>query len=598
VLTLRQSLLAGLALVLLVALLPAAAWLDRRVGRELESRARADLALAPMRLDDRAATRGDALMMHAKELAAVAGLAAAISADPARAIALANGAPLPSAERRILTDAGGRSITGPQPTQAMIDATRAGGMPVGFIGEDSALYQVSVAPVMDGGEMRGIAGVALPFDQDAASTLAGLTAADVVLVGAGGRVVATTVDDGVAAALAPLATGTAGATVGSEPRQHDVGGARWWTTVEPLDDVGYAVFALSAEETLAVLPQLRRGALLAGLLAAVLALGLGSIAAAAIARPVVKLAAAADQVAQGRFDAPLPPPRLRELARMNRAFERMRGALAARLRELHGANDQLRAERERLQALQSELIQRDRLTVAGRLVTELAHEIRNPVANVRNCLEVIRRATRDRADVARFADLAVDELLRMHELAEQMLDLNRPIDPGASRCDPEDVVLRTADVLGAGEAGSRWPTDVSGAAPAEVAIAPDVLKQVLLSLAQNAREAMPDGGRVAIRLRADGGRVDIDVEDEGPGIPEDVLSRVFDPFFTTKSAVQGVGLGLFIAEGLVRRSGGRVIAGNRDDGAGARFRVELPCARGGVVRRALHAPDQPAGGAA
>jgi signal transduction histidine kinase len=595
VLTLRQSLLAGLALVLLVALLPAAAWLDRRVGRELESRARADLALAPMRLDDRAATRGEALMMHAKDLAAVPGLAAAIVADPAHAVALANGAPLPSAERRILTDASGRSITGPRPTPAMVDAARAGDMPVGFIVEDSALYQVSIAPIMVAGAMRGIAGVALPFDQDAASTLAGLTAADVVLVGAGGRVVATTVDHGVAAALAPLASG---AGVGSEPRQHDVDGARWWTTVQSLDDVGYAVFAVSAEETLAVLPHLRRGALLAGLLAAVLALGLGSIAAAAIARPVVKLAAAADQVAQGRFDAPLPPPRLRELARMNRAFERMRGALAARLRELHGANDQLRAERERLQALQSELIQRDRLTVAGRLVTELAHEIRNPVANVRNCLEVIRRATRDRADVARFADLAVDELLRMHELTEQMLDLNRPIDPGASRCDPEDVVLRTADVLGAGDAGSRWPTHVSGAAPDEVAIAPDVLKQVLLSLVQNAREAMPDGGRVAIRLHVDGGRVAIEVEDEGPGIPQDVLPRVFDPFFTTKSAVHGVGLGLFIAEGLVRRGDGRLIAGNRDDGAGARFRIELPFARSGVVRRVRHAPDQPAGGAA
>jgi signal transduction histidine kinase len=595
VLTLRQSLLAGLALVLLVALLPAAAWLDQRVGRELEARARADLALAPMRLDDRTTTRGDALMMHAKELAALPGLAESLRTDPTRATALANAAPLPSAERRILTDAAGSTIAGPPPTAAMIEAARAGGMPVGFIAQDSALFQVSIAPVVQAGALVGVAGVALPFDQDVASTLAGLTAADVVLVGARGTVVASTVDAGIAAALAPTAADASGS---AEPRTHDVAGHRWWTMAAPLDDVGHAVFAVSADETLAVLPDLRRGAVLAGLLAVVLALTLGTIAAAAIARPVVKLAAAADQVAEGRFDAPLPPPRLRELARMNRAFERMRAALAARLRELHGANDQLRSERERLQALQSELIQRDRLTVAGRLVTELAHEIRNPVANVRNCIEVIRRATRDRADVARFADLAVDELLRMHELAEQMLDLNRPIDPGASRCDPEDVVLRTADVLRAGEAGLRWPTTVSGQAPAEVGIAPDVLKQVLLSLVQNAREAMPQGGRVAIHMRAVDGAIALDVEDEGPGIHAEVLPRVFDPFFTTKSDVQGVGLGLFIAEGLVRRSGGRLSAGNREVG-GARFRIELPAARTSVARSTRRAtPDLPAGGAA
>ena len=107
-------------------------------------------------------------------------------------------------------------------------------------------------------------------------------------------------------------------------------------------------------------------------------------------------------------------------------------------------------------------------------------------------------------------------------------------------------------------------------------LAPDVLKQVLLSLVQNSREAMPDGGVVEVTQEESASGVRIAVADEGPGIPDDVLPRVFDPFFTTKGEAHGVGLGLFIAEGLVRRSGGRLLAGRRADGAGARFVIDLP----------------------
>ena len=67
----------------------------------------------------------------------------------------------------------------------------------------------------------------------------------------------------------------------------------------------------------------------------------------------------------------------------------------------------------------------------------------------------------------------------------------------------------------------------------------------------------------------------VEVADNGPGVRADVLGHVFDPFFTTKGAVQGVGLGLFVAQGLVRGAGGRLTVANQSDG-GARFTVELP----------------------
>jgi signal transduction histidine kinase len=291
---------------------------------------------------------------------------------------------------------------------------------------------------------------------------------------------------------------------------------------------------------------------------------------------VRSLAGAAEGFAHGEPDAPLPTSGVAEVRQMAEAFSEMRVALAARLRDLEAANAELQDRQDRLAVLQGELIQRDRLAAAGTLLAQLAHEIRNPVANVRNCLEVLRRRASDDPEAREFADMAIDELLRMHELTEQMMDLHRPKDPD-TRCDAEAVAREVATLTLAGEPlGSSVQVEVSANGPTQVGISADRLKQVLLNLTRNAAEAMGHSGTVEIHV--DGGldSVVVRVEDDGPGIDEAVLPRVFDPFFTTKDEIQGVGLGLFTAEGLVRTYGGRISAINRADRSGACFRVEIP----------------------
>jgi signal transduction histidine kinase len=173
------------------------------------------------------------------------------------------------------------------------------------------------------------------------------------------------------------------------------------------------------------------------------------------------------------------------------------------------------------------------------------------------------------------ADLAIDELLRMHELAEQMLDLHRP-GSTEGECDAASVASDVAAVVRVGLGGRE--IDVSVDAPEELAaeIPTDALKQVLLNLMQNAQDALGESGRIEVRVEAVGPNARIDVLDSGPGISDDALGQVFDPFFTTKADVRGVGLGLFTAAGIVRGHGGRIAAANRSDGKGARFTVEVP----------------------
>jgi len=107
-----------------------------------------------------------------------------------------------------------------------------------------------------------------------------------------------------------------------------------------------------------------------------------------------------------------------------------------------------------------------------------------------------------------------------------------------------------------------------------VALGRGPLEQVLLNLVFNARDAMPDGGAIAVRPFVDGSCCVIDVDDDGSGIPEDVIDRMFEPYFTTKDVVKGSGLGLASALGLAEGAGGTLIASNTE--RGARLRLKLP----------------------
>jgi two-component system, NtrC family, sensor kinase len=411
-----------------------------------------------------------------------------------------------------------------------------------------------------------------------------LTRSDVtVLVGPSHALVATTLDSmtatGVRRAIGePLPDARAKAI--------DVAGHMFLAVSAPLGGDTTVVFTRDRAAVLAVISELHRVAAISVAVALAVALALGTVLATRIARPVYQLSAAANAMAKGSFDAPLPTSRIDEVARVAEQFGVMRTALDRRMSELKDANDALADRNARLGALQADLIQRDRLAASARLVGQLAHEIRNPVANLRNLLELIRRRAGDNPGVVEFADLAIDELLRMHELAEQMLDLNRPRDSSATACAPTLVAREVARLAVAGAPDGALVVDVRGPDNVFAAMPPDALKQVFVNLVQNAREAVyqTDHARRAeihIEVRATGASIVIAVADNGPGIPEAERSRIFDPFYSTKREMAGVGLGLFVAEGLVRSAGGRLTV--RDaPGGGASFEIEL---------RAAAAPD-------
>ena len=575
-LTLQRALLGAIAVALFVGLVPAAIALDQRVVAALIANARSDLEMAPGVLADRTTSHATMLSMHAEDFAGLPALGAALVRRDTQAVRqLADSARPTLGGEPIVIARDGSTLVGPMARPGWITATQRDGPVVTTTAEAGSAFSVALSPVTSGSAFAGAAGVAQPMDASTADLLARLTASDVtILVGTPGDVSVSTLDSTLAQRLGAAIDGD---SAGASAREYALGQRVVLAVASPLAPDARIIFSRFRDDELAVVPQLRRVAGLSAALALATALALGAWLTSRVTRPTRELAGAAEAMARGSFNAPLPSSRIAEVSSVAEQFGEMRTALQRQMTELRDANEALEDRNARLTTLQADLMQRDRLAATGRLVGHLAHEIRNPVANLRNLLELVRRRVADDPQARDYADLAIDELLRMHELAEQMLDLNRPRDPSAQRSDPLQVATDVIRLSSAGLDADNVRLEVTGDSGLRAAMSPDSLKQVLLNLVQNAREALRSAGtmapRVNVSVRAVRDGIEITVEDNGPGVSRELRSRIFDPFFTTKSAVDGVGLGLFVAEGLVRTAGGRLTLD--DQAKGARFVVEL-----------------------
>jgi len=241
--------------------------------------------------------------------------------------------------------------------------------------------------------------------------------------------------------------------------------------------------------------------------------------------------------------------------------------------------------------LERQMLVTERLSTAGRLAAGVAHELNNPLATIAGCAEALRERAQasELAGLDAFKDfppylgLIEEEAYRCKEITGSLLQFVR--EPGSRRAptDLNGLVDKALELLSHQPrfAECRLETDLDPGLPLVVANEGQ-LRQVFLGLAGNALEAMEGRGTLTVKSRRRGaGEVEIAFADEGPGIPDDILSRVFDPFFTTKPPGQGTGLGLAIAQGIVADHGGRIEVTSRQ-GGGATFRVIVPVGAPGV----------------
>jgi two-component system sensor histidine kinase ChvG len=282
-----------------------------------------------------------------------------------------------------------------------------------------------------------------------------------------------------------------------------------------------------------------------------------------IATPLLRLAASAGRLREGRgaMTEPVPPP------------------IAARDDEIGVL---ARALDESARALWT------RMDAIERFAADVAHEIKNPLSSIRSAVETVRRMD-DPARAARLFDIISQDVRRLDRLISDISDSSR-LDSEMSRTALEPVDL--APILAA--LAEIHQSTREDDAPAMVLDAPKTglvvrgaegrLVQVLRNLLGNAISFSPQGGKIWLRGRVTGSIVELAVEDEGPGIPDAKLDHVFDRFYSERPQGEGFGnhsgLGLSISRQIIEAHQGRITAENRRDpeGAviGARFVIRLP----------------------
>jgi signal transduction histidine kinase len=407
-----------------------------------------------------------------------------------------------------------------------------------------------------------VVGVGSRLDSTAIEDLKNFTGGPVALV-VGDSVVATTLPDSLTRALSEIDLAAVLRHPGTFRSPVDRLPYLFAVNALPTAQRPAAVFVFrSVAQELRIARGIKQSVVGIGVVALVLAVALALLVARIVARPAQALAAAATDLARGNFGAPLPPASGDEIGRLTRAFGEMRSAIAAR--------------EARLRSAQAELIHREKLAAMGRLVAQLSHEINNPIYNIQNCLEVLDRRGDPKDPNREFLELAREELDRMAGLTRQMLDQSRPLADAARPTDMNQMVQRVM-TLARPELeshGVRRDVRLEEQLP-RVVVHPDAIQQVLANLVYNAIDAMPGGGTLRLTTRADAEAVEVVVEDTGSGISEENLPHIFEAFYTTKPGVRGIGLGLFVSEGIIRGHRGRLLVESKQ-GAGSRFTVQLP----------------------
>ena len=230
----------------------------------------------------------------------------------------------------------------------------------------------------------------------------------------------------------------------------------------------------------------------------------------------------------------------------------------------------------KLRQTQAQLLQSEKLAAMGRLTSQIAHELNNPLYGIMNTLELVKTEIPPQSKRRRILDMALSETVRLGDLLRKMLSFSKPDQEQRRPVDvntilDEIVILHEKQLR---ENSIRVVTDFQeNIAP--VMASTNQLRQVFINMFSNARDAMPEGGSLRVKTESDAHRVHVSIADTGIGIAPQDLNKIFDTFFTTKESVKGVGLGLSVCYGFIQDHGGDIQVESKP-GKGSTFIVTLP----------------------
>ncbi len=329
-------------------------------------------------------------------------------------------------------------------------------------------------------------------------------------------------------------------------------------------------------------------------------------------QPVAKLMKAARAIASGDLDQKLSLDRKDELGEMADVLNVMVMNLRGLNEDLATQVTWLRETKDELARTQGQLVQNEKLAALGQLVAGVAHELNNPIsfvysntvllqdsfAQVRGLIDYYDshqeipapvRATAERIkeeidydylvkDISQALEDCHEGARRVRDIVKNLKTFSRLDDTELRLIDISEGIDSTVRLLGNYFHPDRVRLHRDYVDTPKVECFGAQLSQVWMNLMVNAAQAMKSKGDLWVKTWVERDRVMVSFRDNGPGIPEDVLTRVFDPFFTTKPVGEGTGLGLSIVHGIIDRHGGEIGVDSRP-GEGTTFTISLPVSK-------------------
>ena len=454
--------------------------------------------------------------------------------------------------------------------RAAIGRARAGREASWFWPQAGSVLQMATLPIwIDPGapELLGTLSVGFRLDAQRAARFRALTSNEVAFAHRGRVLVSTAGGSAVAALEAALAGGVDSVRLGHDdylllqrPLHHASGAA-------PDPDAPIAVLLRSRADLERLLARVHGDLAVSALLAVLAATLLAYGVARTVTRPLRALTATMGEIAEtGDLTRRPPAP-----GRWDDEDARLLGATFNTLTSS-------------IARFQREAAHRDRLSSLGRLSTVIAHEVRNPLMIIKGALHALRGEAAGSSEVRAAAADIEDEVTRLNRIVSDVLDFARPIQFELTSTRVNDVC---ADAIRAVGGEPRVVASLDPRVPA-VVTDPERLRQTLINVLTNAREASGEAGAVTLTTSTGASGIVIAVSDRGPGIAADALPRIFEPYFTTKRT--GTGVGLAVAKNIVEGLGGRITAEPGPAGAGTTIRIVLPAPAGRAADRADGAP--------
>lgn len=350
------------------------------------------------------------------------------------------------------------------------------------------------------------------------------------------------------------------------------------------DNLGaVAVVMRTDDESARVTPLVRLVGLYTGLVALALLVFAYYALTRLIVRPLVQLSGAAQRVANGAHRLEVPTSGAREIGELATSLRKMTERLMENEHSLRAKIDEVEQAALDLTQAQDRLVRSERLASVGRLAAGLAHEIGNPLAALIGMQDLLIAGGLAADEQRDFVERMRKETDRINRILRDLLQFARPGEhaPKDGASEPGNVESAIYDTI-----TLVRPQSSMKEVDLEVDVFPELsrvtlskehLVQVVLNLVLNAGDAVGPGGRVTVRAEGIDQAVRITVEDDGPGVSEEVSDQLFEPFVTTKEVGKGTGLGLAVCRGLIEAAGGSI----RLDSSyadGARFVVDLPAA--------------------